>query len=375
MKKRMVIMVVAVAVVLALVFGYGAFRSIMIKKFMASMGNPPQTVSATRASYSEWQPAISAVGSLRAERGADLATQVAGIVTAIHFKSGQDVRAGAPLLDLYADDDIALLHSLQAKARLAQINYRRDQKQFAAKAISQAQLDTDLQNLKAAQAQVAQQRAVVAKKRLTAPFAGRLGIRQVDLGQYLNPGTAVVTLQALDPIFLDFYVPQQELQQLRLGQNATARTDTYPDQSFRGKVVAINSKVDPATRNVLVRAEIENRQHRLLPGMYATVRVESGKPQRYLTLPQTAIVYNPYGDTVYLVEKKTENGKTVLTAKQTFVTVGPTRGDQIAVLKGIREGDEVVTAGQIKLRNGTPLKIDNSVTPSDQAHPQITVNQ
>ncbi|MDE2148362.1 MAG: efflux RND transporter periplasmic adaptor subunit [Gammaproteobacteria bacterium] len=375
MTKRMLLMLGIVAAVLGAVFGAGAFRSMMIKRFMATTANPIQTVSATVAEYSEWQPQIAAVGSLRAERGADLAAQVAGIVTAIHFRSGQDVRAGAALIDLYADDDIALLHSLQAQAQLAQINYDRDRKQLAAKAISQAQVDTDLQNLKVAQAQVAQQRAVIAKKRIAAPFAGRLGIRQVDLGQYLSAGTTIVTLQSLNPIFVDFYVPQQQLAQLQVGQDVAARTDTYPGKSFSGRLFALNSAVDSSTRNVLVRAELDNTQHLLLPGMYATVEVASGKPQRYLTLPQTAIVYNPYGDTVYLVEKKTEHGKTSLSARQTFVTVGPTRGDQIAVLEGVKRGEQVVTSGQIKLRNGTPLAIDNSVAPSDRAHPQITENQ
>jgi membrane fusion protein (multidrug efflux system) len=375
MTKRFLIMLAIVAVVLGAVFGYGAFRSMILKKIMASIGNVPQTVSATRAEYSQWQPTITAVGSLRAERGADLASQVAGLVTAIHFKSGEEVQAGAPLVDLYADDLIAQLHSLEAQAKLAQINYERDKKQLAAKAISTAQIDTDRQNLKAALAQVEQQRAVIAKDRIAAPFAGRLGIRQVDLGQYLSAGTTIVTLQALHPIYVDFYVPQQQLRILRVGIKVTARTNTYPGKTFAGRLTAVNSQVDPSTRNVLVRAELQNPEHLLLPGMYATVDVASGVPERYLTLPQTAIVYNPYGDTVYLVEKQQQKGKQVLVARQKFVTVGPTRGDQIAVLKGIKEGDRVVTSGQIKLRNGSLLEINNSVVPSEQAHPTITENQ
>jgi membrane fusion protein (multidrug efflux system) len=371
MIKRMVIMLIAVAVVLGGIFGFQLFKATMIKKFMSTLSNPPQTVSATKAGLSPWQPKIEAIGSLRAVNGADLSIEVSGVVDSISFNSGDDVQQGAELLKLRSEDDLAKLQSLQATAALNNINYQRDLQQFKLQAVSQANLDTDEANLKNANAQVAQQQAILDKKTLRAPFAGHLGIRAVDIGQYLSAGTTIVTLQALDPIFVDFFVPQQSIDQLRLGQTVALKVDAYKDQTFPGEISAINPKVDPSSRNVQVRATLKNADHRLLPGMYATVEISTGAPQNYITLPQTVITYNPYGDTVYIVDSKgtDANGKPQLIARQSFVTVGPTRGDQVAVLKGVNEGDMIVTAGQIKLHNGSTVLIDNSVTPTADAAP------
>jgi len=372
MTKRMVIMLAAVAVVFGLIFGFQVFKGIMIKKFITAASNPPQTISAAKAGYSEWQPWIEAVGALRAVKGADLSLEVSGVVESISFNSGDDVEEGAALLKLRTADDVARLHSLEAMAELSDLTYDRDQKQFKMRAVSQATLDTDAANLKNAQAQVAQQQAIIDKKLLRAPFAGHLGIRAVDLGQYLGPGTVIVTLQALDPIFADFFVPQQSVSQVRLGQPVTVKIDAFKDQTFSGEISAINPKVDTGSRNVQVRATLKNPDHKLLPGMYATIDIATGAPHNYITLPQTAITYNPYGDTVYVIVDGKGNdadGKRQLIARQTFVTVGPTRGDQVAVLKGVDEGDMVVTAGQIKLHNGSVVLIDNSVTPTADAAP------
>jgi membrane fusion protein, multidrug efflux system len=278
---------------------------------------------------------------------------------------------GAQLLKLRTADDVARLNSLQAMAELSDITYERDQKQFKMQAVSQATLDTDAANLKNAKAQVAQQQAVIDKKLLRAPFSGHLGIRAVDLGQYLGPGTVIVTLQALDPIFVDFFVPQQSVDRVQLGQTVTVKVDAFKDKTFKGEISAINPKVDLGNRNVQIRATLKNADHKLLPGMYATVDITTGAPKTYVTLPQTAITYNPYGDTVYVVESKGKDaeGKPQLTARQTFVTTGSTRGDQVAILKGIEEGDMIVTAGQIKLHNGSVVLIDNSVTPTADAAP------
>src|SRR6202790_608342 len=243
MTKRMVIMLVAVGVVFGAIFGFQAFKSAMIKKFMAGMSSPPQTVSAAKVSTSEWQPQIEAVGSLRAVKGADLSLEVSGVVGSISFNSGDDVAEGATLLKLRSDDDVAKLESLQATADLNQIIYDRDQKQFKIQAVSQANIDTDVANLKNAKAQVAQQQAILDKKTLRAPFAGHLGIRAVDLGQYLSAGTVIVTLQALDPIFMDFFVPQQSVAQIRIGQTVAVKIDAYKDQTFDGEIAAINPRV------------------------------------------------------------------------------------------------------------------------------------
>jgi membrane fusion protein (multidrug efflux system) len=310
-------------------------------------------------------------------RGADLSIEVSGVVDSISFNSGDDVEQGAVLLKLRSEDDAAKLESLQATAQLNQINYDRDQKQLKIQAVSQANLDTDAANLKNANAQVAQQQAILDKKTLRAPFAGHLGIRAVDLGQYLSAGTAIVTLQALDPIFLDFFVPQQAIDQVRLGQTVAVKIDAYKDQTFNGEITALNPKVDASSRNVQVRATLKNADHRLLPGMYATVAIATGAPQNYITLPQTSITYNPYGNTVYIVDSKGADaaGKPQLIARQTFVTTGPTRGDQVAVLKGVNDGDMIVTAGQIKLHNGSTVLIDNSISPTADAAPNVPLDR
>ena len=275
------------------------------------------------------------------------------------------------LLKLRSDDDVAKLESLQATADLNQITYDRDQKQFKIQAVSQANLDTDVANLKNAKAQVAQQQAILDKKMLRAPFAGHLGIRTVDLGQFLSAGTAIVTLQALDPIFLDFFVPQQAVAQVQVGQKVAIKIDAYKDRTFAGEIAAINPRVDASNRNVQIRAALQNADRKLIPGMYATVDITTGAPHSYVTLPQTAITYNPYGDTVYIVDSKGTDagGKPTLTARQTFVTTGATRGDQVAIVKGVNDGDMVVTAGQIKLHNGSPVVIDNSITPTADVAP------
>ena len=371
MIKRMVIMLVAVAVVFGGIFGFQAFKAAMIKKFITALSNPPQTISATTAATSEWQPKIEAIGSLRAVRGADLSLELSGVVESISFNSGDDVAEGASLLKLRTEDDVARLKSLEAMAELAEITLDRAQRLYKTQAAAQATVDSDAANLKNAKAQVAQQQAIIDKKALRAPFAGHLGIRAVDLGQYLGPGTVIVTLQALDPVYVDFFVPQQSVDQVRLSQQVAVKVDAYKDRTFAGEISAINPKVDTTNRNVQIRATLKNPDHQLLPGMYATVDIATGTPTTYVTLPQTAITYNPYGDTVYVVEGKGNDadGKPQLTARQTFVTVGLTRGDQVAILKGVDEGDMIVTAGQIKLHNGSVVLIDNSVTPTADAAP------
>ncbi|HCA26513.1 MAG TPA: efflux transporter periplasmic adaptor subunit [Betaproteobacteria bacterium] len=372
MTKRMVVMLILVGVLFGGIFGFQAFKAHMIGKFMAARGAPTQTVSTIQASERVWQPHLDAVGSLRAVHGADLAPEVAGIVSRINFKSGETVKAGALLAALDATADKAKLQSLQATEQLARKTLVRDRQQFKSRAISQATLDTDIAKLKSAQAQVAEQRALVAKKSIRAPFAGRLGIRAVDLGQYLNPGAKIVTLQALNPIFLDFYVPQKAIGQVRVGQHVLVKTDAFPGRTFAGKISAIDPKADRSTRNVEVRAMVRNPKRLLLPGAFAVAKIDIGRAQRHITLPQTAISYNPYGDVVFLVEHrgKGAKGKPKWVARQRFVTLGQTRGDQVAILRGVKAGDVVVTAGQIKLRNGTPVAINNTIEPANDAAPQ-----
>lgn len=371
MIKRMMIMLVLVGAVLTGVFGFKVFVDGQVKAFMARMGNQPQTVSTTTAVRSEWQPKLQAVGSLRASNGADLSLQLAGVVEEINFQSGDKVEKGQQLLRLRSDDDIAKLQALEAQAELSRITYERDLRQFKAQAVSQQVIDTDAANLKNSQALATQQRAIVDQKTLKASFAGRLGIRQVDLGQYLAAGTTVVTLQALTPIYVDFLLPQQAMAQLKVGHKVKAKVDTYPGRIFEGYILAINPKVEVGSRNVQVRAALANDDQTLMPGMFATVDVDAGAPQELLTLPQTAITYNAYGNIVYVVDDKGKgpDGKPQLVVRQVFVDTGTTRGDQVAVLKGLKEGDTVVTGGQMKLRNGVPVAVNNSVVLKSDANP------
>jgi len=369
MLKRMIIMLCAIGVVFAALAWFVNFRAGMISQVMASLADPPQTVSTTAAQMSDWQSSITAIGTFRAVNGADLSLQQPGIVDTVHFESGKDVAAGDALLDLRKEDDVAKLQSLQATADGYGITLRRDQGQLKINAVSQATVDSDAVNERNALALVAQQKALVDQKTLRAPFSGRLGVRQVDVGQYLTAGTTIVTLQALDRLFVDFTLPQQAIDQVKVGQDVVARVDAFPDRSFKGTVQAFNSKVDQTSRNVQVRALFDNADRKLLPGMFARIDVNVGRPTSYLTLPQTAIVYNTYGESVFLAIKSDAPGKQGLVARQTFVKTGPTRGDQVAVLSGIDKGATVVTAGQIKLRNGTLLKVDNSVPVSNDPNP------
>jgi membrane fusion protein (multidrug efflux system) len=367
MRWRLIIVLGAAAVLLgALVFFNLVLKPQFIAKFKAENAPKNQTVSTTVVAFSDWQPEITAVGSMRAFRGVVVTTELAGLVRTVNFKSGDEAKNGAVLVELNADSDIAQLHALQAAADLSQTTYNRDKVQLEAQAISQAVLDSDAADLKNRRAQAESQVALVAKKTLRAPFAGKLGITTLNPGQYLNPGDKVVTLEAIDPILVDFRIPQLQLARVSQGQVLHVTTDAFPGEVFEGKVTAIDPLVDSASRNFQVEAAVTNSSRRLLPGMFAQVAVQSGDKKRYLTLPQTAITYNPYGATVFLANKAA-NGS--LVAQQVFVTVSATRGDQAAIVSGIKEGDTVVTSGQLKLKNGTVLLVDNTVTPKDDPNP------
>jgi membrane fusion protein, multidrug efflux system len=369
--KRMIWMIVGVLLLIAVIVG---IKVLLVVRMIHGMPKPaPFTVSTTTAKEQPWQPALSAVGTLRAANGADLAMDVAGLVTGVNLKSGQDVKQGQLLVQLRDGDDVAQLQQFEAAAQLSKLTFERARQQLAAQAISKADYDAAAADLKAKQAAVAQQKVVVIKKQLRAPFAGRAGIITTSPGDYLSAGTTVVTVQQLDPLFVDFYVPQSELGRMQVGQSVNLKLDAYAGRDFTGELSAVNPKVDLGTRNVQVEATVPNHDKALTPGMFAKVTVDIGNEQRQLTLPQAAIVYNPYGDTVYVVQPskgKDDKGQPLpSTVKQTFVTVGETRGDQVAILKGVDAGTVVVTSGQIKLKNDAPIAIDNSVQPADSVHP------
>jgi membrane fusion protein (multidrug efflux system) len=373
MIRRMVVMLVLVGALAGGLYWFQSFKTTMIAKALSDYAAAPQTVSAIKAGYQDWQPQLRAIGSLRASQGVDVTPSVPGVIEEITFDSGQDVAAGAPLVQLALNDSAYRLKQLQAAAELASANYQRNLRQFREKIVSQASVDSDLSNLKATEAEVEAQQALIAQKSVRAPFAGRLGIRQVDKGQYLNPGNAIVTLQAIDPLYVDFFLPQQALAQLAVNQKIAVRVDSFPGTVFPGVIAAINPRVDANTRNLQLRASLGNPGLKLLLGMYATIEIAAGESKRLLTLPVTAITFNPYGSTVFVVEPdgKDDKGKDRFKVVQTFVKTGETRGDQVAVLSGVQEGQTVVTSGQLKLTNGTAVVIDNTVQPDGSATPTL----
>lgn len=392
--KKMIVMVVAVLLFIAALVG---IKVMMVMKMIAGMKPPPPAVVTTaKAAYQEWQPQLRAVGSIRAARGADLALDLSGLVTKVNMQSGDEVKEGQVLLQLRDSEDVAQLRQLEAAASLADVTFGRAKQQLAVQAISKADYDQAAADLKAKQAAVAQQQVNVQRKQLRAPFAGRAGIVTITPGTYLNSGTTIVTLQQIDPVFVDFHLPQKNLSDVKVGQKVMLDLDAFPGKVFEGELSAVNPKVDSDTRNVMIEARVANPDKLLTPGMFADVTIDVGTQARYLTLPQTAVVYNPYGATVYIVKKKADADKAAaeqakkdggkapeatapagppipadaLVVTQAFVTTDGTRGDQVSITKGLDEGAEVVTSGQIKLKNGAQITIDNSVLPTDAANPK-----
>lgn len=373
LRRRMVITLFWLFLLLGLIFAFNQLKAFMIKRFMSTMGNQPQTVSTMVVQLEEWQPQLSSVGNIRAFRGVELSTEIGGIVKTVPVKSGMDVKEGATLIQLNDASDVALLKANKAQAELSKVLNERDRQQLAIQAISKNAYDTSVADLKSKEAQVQQQTAIVEKKNLRAPFSGRLGIVTVNPGQYVNPGDKLLTLQTIDPIFVDFTLPQKTIDQLEVGQTIQLTTDAFKGIKFTGKVTAISPKIDLNTRNVQIEALISNPDKKLLPGMFSNVNVDLGSTVKLLTLPQTAVTYNPYGSTVFIAKKTDKldkEGKPILEAQQVFVTTGSTRGDQVSILEGIEEGATIVTSGQLKLKNGTPLIINNKVLPANSPDPK-----
>ena len=368
MRRRLTIVLASMALLLGAVVGWNLIKAHFIRQFMAKNALMPQTVSTAIVRYSTWQPEIRSVGSLRAVHGVEVTPQVAGMVVRVEFKSGSYAHAGQALVQLNDAPEVAQLHSLQATAHLDLLTYQRDVIQYKAQAIGKAVLDAATANWKSAESQKAAEAALIAEMTIRAPFTGRLGITTVNPGQYLQAGAAIVTLESLDPIYVDFRLPQDALSRVTVGQAVHITADAFPGSVFSGRVTSIDPEVDPSTRNFEVEARIANPQRRLKPGMFVDTAVESGAPQRYLTLPQTAISYSPYGDTVFVVRPgaKAADDPTV---EQVFVRLGPTRGDQVAVLHGLSAGERIVTSGEMKLRNGATIRVNNAVQPLDDPNP------
>jgi membrane fusion protein (multidrug efflux system) len=372
--RRMRYMLLFLGILFGLIFIYKTVIHFVIKHAIASQSHAV-IVSSMKVGTSSWQSELHSVGSVRAIQGVNVTVQLAGMVQNIYFSPGAIVKKGTLLVQLNIDPDVAQLHALQAVESIDLITYNRDKKQFQATAISKEQLDTDLANWQNAHAQVVEQAANIAKKIIYSPFDGRLGVCVISPGQYLNPGDQISTLQQLNPIYVDFYVPQQALSELTLGQTVNIASDSYRNVPFTGKITTINPLVDTNTRNAEIEATVDNPNLQLLPGMFTNVSVIVSEPKQFITVPQTAITFNPYGNIVYVISHgKDKDGKDDLTVKQRFVTTGKERGEQITVLTGLKSGEEIVTSGQLKLKNNDTVKIDNSITPSDSANPVLPNN-
>jgi membrane fusion protein, multidrug efflux system len=373
LRRRMIVMLVSVCILLGLLVGFNTLKTALITYFISSMGLPPATVSTMVVEEDEWQPTLSSVGNIRAFRGVDLSAETGGAVLNVLVKSGMDVKKGDLLIQLNDAADIAQLNSFKAMADLAKVINERDKQQLAIQAISKNVFDTSAADAKSKAAQVEQQAALVAKKSIKAPFSGRVGIIAINPGQYVNAGDKLLTLQTLDPIFVDFTLPQSTAGMIQVGQEIEMKTDAFKDAGFKGKVTAVSPKVELNTRNMQIEAMVSNPDKKVLPGMFANVTINLGDRVKYLTLPQTAITYNPYGSTVFIARKTDrmdKQGKPLIEAEQVFVTTGLTRGDQVAIVKGLEPGVMVVTSGQLKLKNGTPLIINNKVQPGFNPNPK-----
>jgi membrane fusion protein (multidrug efflux system) len=368
--KRLVIMLILVGGLIGGLVWFNGFKTKMIKQFMAGMSEPPATVSTIIAQPQDWTSSLSAIGTLRAHRAVDLSPEISGSIRTLHIQSGDHVKAGQVLIEMNDDVERAQLRTLTAARDLAKVILDRDRKQLAIQTVPVAQVDADEADLKSKEAQLEAQSALITKKRILAPFTGDIGITTVAPGQYVNPGDKLANLQDLSNLVIDFSIPQGDFGKINMGAKVELKIDSVPDQIFHGVISARNPSVDASTRNLQVEAMIKNKHHRLLPGMFAQVNVISGDQHRYITLPQTAVAYNPYGSLVFVVkEDQGPDGKPRKVAQQVVVKTGPTRGDQIAILSGVSADTEVVSSGQLKVKNGTPLIINNLINPASDADP------
>jgi len=372
MIKRMTFMLVAFVL---LVVALGGYKYLQVKAGMAKFakfGPAPAAVTSTVVKAQTWQPVLSVVGSMRAVNGVLVSTDLAGIVSRIAFESGSDMKKGDLLVKLDTQQEEAQLHSAQARRDLARISLERQRDLIAKKAVAQSDYDAAESEFRQADAAVEEARAMIARKTIVAPFDGLAGIRQVDLGQYLNVGATIAPLQSLDPIYVEFSIPQQNFDQVAQGKKVRVRADGIEGREFEGEITAIDSKVDESTRNVTIQATVGNPDHKLRPGMYVSVDVLLPEQASVVAIPATSINYAPYGDSVFIVKDAAEpgtDGKRGKEVVQQFVKLGASRGDQVEVLTGVKPGDEVVTSGVFKLRSHAAVLINNSVKPGDELNP------
>ncbi|NKI34716.1 efflux RND transporter periplasmic adaptor subunit [Wenzhouxiangella sp. XN79A] len=351
---RLLIGIVILVVLLGGLFGL-RYLQLQAQKEQMAQAPPPATVEVVEAAEQRWRSALTAIGSLRAVNGIRVANEVAGVVDSIEFESGQAVEAGDVLIHLDDETDRAALETRQAEAQLARQQFERFSDLIGQDAVSRAQFDEAQANAQAAQARVHEQEALVAKKTIRAPFAGVLGLRQVDLGQFIPVGTPIVEINMLDPIQVDFTLGERDLPRIAVGDPVRVRVAAYPDDVFEGTILAIESSVRPATRTVEVRARLANPDARLRPGMFANVTAFRREQRNVVTVPRTAISYNTYGDFVFaLREGEGENGTTV---ERVQVRTGEVRDGRVEIVDGVEAGQRVVAAGLLRLRNGQSVDV------------------
>lgn len=371
MAKRMILMLVVTAVFV------GALGFVKFKQIQTAIGEaaafqpPPEAVTTVVVAEERWPSTLAAIGTVAAVQGVTVSADLPGTVERIAFESGQAVRAGQVLATLDMRQEQAQLAAVEARRELARTNFERMQGLLNDRVVSKAEFDQATAEFRQTEAQAGEIRAAIQRKTIRAPFSGILGIREVNLGQYLAGGDPLVTLQALNPIHVNFGVPQQAAAHVRVGRTVRVRTDGSPPLDLTGRVTAIDSVVDEATRNIQVQATLENADRALRPGMFVQAELSLGRDDAVRALPSSAISYAPYGDSVFVVTDLTdEGGRRYRGVRQQFVKLGPARGDQVAVVSGVNPGDEVVTSGVFKLRNGAAVEVNNSVRPANSPAPQ-----
>jgi membrane fusion protein, multidrug efflux system len=373
--KYFLVFIVLFAIFLGAMFGLGFVKFNQIQGFIklsksGAFAPPPTAVTTEIAKKTDWKPTMDSVGSLAAVNGVTVSTDLAGIVTDIAFESGSKIHAGDLLVHLDTKQEEAQLHQAEAQRDWTLISLKRDKELVDKHAISQSDYDNAEASHRQAQSAVDQSSALIARKTIRAPFDGVAGIRQVNLGQYLKEGDPIVTLQAFDPIYANFSLPQQDLAKLAVGLKVEVQLDAFGNEIFNGKITAINSIVEQSTRNVQVQATLPNADYKLRPGMFAKVSVLMNESKTVVAIPATAIHYAPYGNSIFIVsEMKDQQGKAYKGVREQFVKVGQARGDLIAVDSGLSAGEEIVTSGVFRLRNAAPIVINNEIKPGSELAP------
>jgi membrane fusion protein (multidrug efflux system) len=371
MAKRMLLML-TLTILFVGALGFVKFKQIQTAIAQgAAFQPPPEAVTTITAAQEQWPSTINAIGTVAAVRGVTVSADLPGIVDQVLFESGDAVREGQTLAILDTRQEQAQMAAAEAQRVLARLNFNRMQELLDQQVISKAEYDSATAQSRETEARVGEIRAAIERKTIRAPFSGILGIRQVNKGQYLAGGDPLVALQSLNPIYVNLGVPQQAIGQVRVGRSVRIATENLGNLAFDGRVTAIDSVVDPTTRNIQVQATLANSDGKLRPGMFVQTEMVLGANQPVIALPASAISYAPYGDSVFIVsDMKNDKGQTYRGVRQQIVRLGPARGDQVAVLSGVTPGDEVVTSGVFKLRNGAAVQINNKVKPANNSAPK-----